>query len=135
MDQCNLSEVEGYRHLAVCINYFSKWTGAKPIKNKTAPTIAQFLYELMCRHGCFSVQINDQGRDEGRDEESDELHRLTGVKQRVTSAYHPQSNGLVERQNRTIKNSLIKILDDNKPSDWAYIIEGVLFAHRVNKVR
>ena len=28
-----------------------------------------------------------------------ELYELTGVEQRVTSAYHPQANGLVERQN------------------------------------
>ena len=65
-------------------------------------------------------------------EVSSELHRLTGVEQRVTSAYHPQANGLVERQNRTIKNSLIKVLGD-KPAEWPFIVEGVLFAHRVSK--
>ena len=85
----------------------------------------------MCRHGCFSTQINDQGR-EFVNEVSSELHHLTGVEQRVTSAYHPQANGLVERQNRTIKNSLVKVLGD-KPSDWPFIVEGVLFAHRVSK--
>ena len=119
---CTLPEVDGY---------FSKWSEVKPIKDKTAPTIAQFLYEIMCRHGCFAIQINDQGR-EFVNEVSDELHRLTGVVQRMTSAYHPQSNGLVERQNRTIKNSLVKILEDN-PRHWPYIMEGVLFAHRVSK--
>ena len=131
VDLCGLPEVEGHRYLIVCIDYFSKWSEAKPIKDKLAPTIAQFLYEMMCRHGCFAVQINDQGR-EFVNQVSAELHRLTGVEQRVTSAYHPQSNGLVERQNRTIKNSLEKVLEDN-PSHWPFIIEGVPFAHRVSK--
>ena len=57
---------------------------------------------------------------------------MTGVEQRVTSAYHPQANGLCGRQNRTIKDSLVKVLN-GKPTEWSYIIEGVLFAHRVSK--
>ena len=85
----------------------------------------------MCRHGCFSIQINDQGREFVNDVSSG-LHRPTGTIQRVTSAYHPQANGLVERQNRTIKNSLIQVLDSNL-IEWPYIVEGVLFAHRVSK--
>ena len=50
----------------------------------------------------------------------------------MTSSYHPQANGLVDRQNRTIKNSLIKVFGNNV-SKWPYIVEGVLFAHRVSK--
>ena len=64
-------------------------------------------------------------------EVAEELHSMTGTQQRVTSAYHLQSNGLVERQNRTIKNALVKILDQN-PEKWPYIIDDVLFAHRVS---
>ena len=85
----------------------------------------------MCRHGCFEIEINDQGR-EFVNEMCKELHKLTGVEQRVTSAYHPQVNGLVERQNRTIKHSLVNVLEDN-PEQWPYIIEGILFAHRVSR--
>ena len=54
---------------------------------------------------------------------------MTGTGQRVTSAYHPQSNGLCERQNRTIKDSLVKVLEE-KPKEWPSIIEGILFADR-----
>ena len=43
----------------------------------------------------------------------DELHLMTGTQQRVTSAYYPQSNGLGENQNRIIKNTLVKVLDQN----------------------
>ena len=56
---------------------------------------------------------------------------MTGTEQRVTSAYHPQSNGLCGRQNRTIKDSLVKILEEN-PKEWPSVIQGVLFAHRAS---
>ena len=42
IDICNLPEVDGYRHLIVCIDYFSKWSKAKVTKDKSAPTVAQF---------------------------------------------------------------------------------------------
>ena len=50
----------------------------------------------------------------------------------MTSAYHPQANGLVEGHNWTIKNSLVKILGDNHEM-WPHIIEGILFAYRVSR--
>ena len=78
VDICNLSEVDGYCCLVVCIDYFSKWSEAKPLKDKKANTVSQFLYELICRHGCFSIQINDQGR-EFVNSVSAKLHRLTGI--------------------------------------------------------
>ena len=131
IDICNLPDVDGYHHVIVLIDYFSKWSEIKATKDKKASTIAQFLYEVMCRHGCFQIQINDQGR-EFVNEVSTELHRLTGVEQRVTSPYHPQANGLIERHNRTIKNSLVKVLEENIEM-WPKIIEGVLFAHRVSR--
>ena len=63
---------------------------------------------------------------------SSELHRLTGREQRVTSAYHPQANGLVERNNRTIENSLLKVLNQ-KPEDWPDALPGVLFAYNTSR--
>ena len=69
--------------------------------------VSQFLCES--RYGCFSIQINDQGR-EFVNSVSAELHRLnTGTIQRVTSANHPQANSLVERQKRTVKNSTLPV--------------------------
>ena len=112
IDVCNLPEVNGFKHLVVCINYFTKWSEAKPIKDKTASTIAQFLYDVICRQGCMKIQINDQGR-EFVNEVSNVLHNMAGTEQRIKLAYHPQSNGLSERQNRTIKASLVKVLDEN----------------------
>ena len=131
IDICILPEVVGFNHLVVCIDYFSVWSEVKSIKDESASTIAQFLYEVICRHGCMKIQINDQWR-EFVNEVSNVLHNMIGTKQRITSAYQPQSNGICKRQNRTIKYSLVKVHDGN-PCDWPNITEGVLFAHRVSK--
>ena len=114
----------------VAVDYVTKWTEAEALKEKTALAVSEFLYKVICRHSCFKIQINDQGR-EFVNSVSSELHRLTGVEQRVTSAYHPQANGLVERQNRTIKTALQKVLLRDK--DWPQATDGVLFAHRTTK--
>ena len=107
VDICCLPSVDEFEYPIVFTDYLSKWYEATPIHDKSAPTFAQFLYELICRHGSFAIQINDQG-SEFVNEVTDELHSMTGTQQRVTSAYHPQSNGLVKCQNRTIRNALVK---------------------------
>ena len=76
------------------------------------------------------IQINDRGK-EFVNEVPKNLHEMTGAEQRITSAYHPQSNGLCECQNRTIKDSLVKVLDE-KLKEWPNITDGILFAHRVS---
>ncbi|KAK7502145.1 hypothetical protein BaRGS_00006509 [Batillaria attramentaria] len=119
----------GFSSIVVAVDYFTKWVEAKPLPSKSAKDTARFLYELICRHGCPKIQINDQGR-EFVNQVSVELHRLIGVKQNITSAYHPQANGLVERNNRTIQSSLLKTLRDEE--DWVGALPGVLFAFRTS---
>ena len=130
IDFCILPEVDGFKHLIVCIDYFPKWHEAKAVKDKSAPTVAKFLKEIICWHGFMRIQINNQGKEFGN-EVSENLNKMTGTEQRITSACHPQSNGLCERQNRTIKDSLVKILEE-KPTEWSNIIDGILFVHRVS---
>lgn len=129
VDIMSLPEVDNMKYVIVAIDYFSKWSEARALSDKSAETVARFLYdEIICRHGCPLIHITDQGR-EFLNKLISELFHLTGTKQRVTTAYHPQANGLVERQNRTIKNCLLKVLRDNNKK-WPYILQGVLFAHR-----
>ena len=85
----------------------------------------------MCQHGYFEIQISDKAWA-FVNEVCKQLHKLTGVELRVTSSYHLQVNGLVELQNRTIKNSLRNVLEDN-PEMWPKIIEEILFAHRIGR--
>ena len=60
----------------------------------------------------MTIQVSDQGK-EFVNEFSENPHEMTGTQQQIISAYHLQSNGLCERQNHTIKDSLVNILDEN----------------------
>ena len=90
---CSFPEVDDFKHLVACIGYFNKWSQAKPIKDNIASTTAQFHYEVICRHGCIRIQINDQGK-EFVNKVCKVLHNMIGTEQSITLAYHPQSNGL-----------------------------------------
>ena len=107
-----------YLRLNLCIDYFSKGSGARVIKDKSASSVANVLYEIISRHGYIKIPINDQGKElvnqvaESKSVIKSSLLKMTGTEQKITSVYHPQSNVLCERQNRTIKDSLMKVLEE-----------------------
>ena len=105
--------------------------GVTALTDKTPRTIAIFLYKQICRHVCFEIQINDQGH-EFINQISKELYSKTATTQRITSAYHPQASGLLERQIQAIKHILVKVLD-NASMEWPYIIDNLLFSLRARK--
>ena len=86
---------------------------------------------LSCRFGCANIMILDQGR-EFVNRLNQELMKLSGTDHRITSAYHPQTNGLCERLNRTLQNTLLKRVNDNQ-DDWDELLPVALFAIRTCK--
>ena len=62
-----------------------------------------------------SVLTTDQGKEFDNKVNSD-LMRVFGIKHRLTTAYHPQANGLDERFNQTLANSLAKFAQVNRDS-------------------
>ena len=38
IDRCNLSEVDGFKHLFLCTDYFSRWSEAKAVIEKSETT-------------------------------------------------------------------------------------------------
>ena len=55
------------------------------------------------------------------------LFSVTKTEHRITSAYHPQANGMVERFNQTLQRSLVKIVNSNQ-TNWDEKLDGILFA-------
>lgn len=63
---------------------------------------------------------------------SDSVRASVGTDHRITSAYHPQSNGLVERLNQTLQNTLMKQVNDHQ-NNWDELLDPALFAIRTSK--
>ena len=58
-----------------------------------------------------------------------ELYRLLHVDAIRTSPYHPQTDGLVERFNQTLK-AMLKRTASEEGKDWDKLIPFLLFAYR-----
>ena len=61
----------------------------------------------------------------------EELTKKFEIKHLFSSLYHPQTNRLVKRFNRTLCESLAKIV--NKVEEWDDYITPTLFAYRTSK--
>ena len=75
--------------------------------------------------GCCEVIISDQGR-EFVNAIQEELFQCTGTKQKVSSAYHPQTNGLTEQFNQTLQASIANQNDRDER------LSAILFAYRTS---
>ena len=56
------------------------------------------------------------------------LFQKLGVNHLYTTVYHPQTNGLRERDNRTLKTCLSKLVNE-KCNDWNEHLQGALFSY------
>ena len=119
---------KGNQYCITLTDYFSKWVEAA---TKEAKHVAEFLYKMIFRHGCPLEIVSDQGR-EFCNQLVDLLEDLTGFKHKITSEYHPQSNGLDERFNQTLKAQLQKMVNDHQ-DDWDELLDNILFAYRTSR--
>lgn len=91
-------------------------------------TIAEFLIDFICHYG-LPLQIHS---DQGRQFQSNlfrELCKILGIDQTRTPPCHPQSDGLVERINRTIIDMLSKSISKSQ-RDWEKKLPFVMLADR-----
>jgi hypothetical protein len=121
------------RYIIVATDYLTKWPEAKPIPKATALEAANFLYEhIICKHGVPTKLISDHGTA-FIGNVINLLKRETGFRHNLAATYHPQSNGLTERFNKTLCNALAKCVNSCKADEWDDLIPSVLFAYRTMK--
>lgn len=126
-----LSE-NGNEYIIVLGDYYSKWVDAWAVPDHTAQTVAdKLVVEFFTKFGCPAQIHTDQGR-----EFQSELFRLVcekfGVDQTRTAPYRPNSDGLVERFNRTLKQ-MLKIFSAENPKDWDDHLPYLLMAYRASQ--
>ncbi|BHF78959.1 hypothetical protein SprV_0602207600 [Sparganum proliferum] len=117
----------GCNYLLTAIDRFTRWPIATPIPNITADSVAHaFLEHWISHYGIPSTITTDRGQQfESR--LFNNLTDLLGCSRIRTTAYHPSSNGLVERFHRQLKASLRA--HDN-PSHWSEHLPLVMLGIR-----
>ena len=125
--ELDLSE-SGKRYALVFQDYLTKWPEVYAVSDHKAETVAQCLIDLIWRHGVPNRIIHDRAPEFLSDVLQETAH-LMGITQLPTSGGHPQTNGLVERFNRTLKQMLAKVVT-RRGRNWDKVLGAVLFAYR-----
>jgi hypothetical protein len=96
----------GYSYLLTCIDRTSRWPEAIPLSSITAESCADAFVEYwIARFGVPHTVITDRGTQFSSATWVC-LAKSLGFRHIMTTSYHPQSNGMVERLHRQIKDSL-----------------------------
>lgn len=119
------------RYIIVATDYLTRWPEAKAVPDAGAETLAKFIFEeIVCRHGVPKIILSDNGKNFVSEIVRILCERFL-IKHIFSSPYHPQTNGMVERLNRTLCNSLAKVTESTE--DWDIHIPAILFAYRTKR--
>jgi transposase InsO family protein len=101
---------------------------AAPIPDQTMDTIAHVLLkEVIARYGTPQQLLSDRGSSfTGNLIRT--IYKILGTKKIFTTAYHPQTNGAVERFNSTLKNMLAMYVN-NTHDNWEEYLTLVTYAY------
>lgn len=120
----------GNKYIFALTDPFSKWPEAFAVKDQTAQTTADIIYqEIICRFGFPEGLHTDQGRN-FEAKLMAELCRRFNIKRSRSSPYNPQGNGLAERTNRTLAERLAVDIEAMDQTDWDDKLPSALAAMR-----
>ncbi|GFV72311.1 hypothetical protein TNCV_637731 [Trichonephila clavipes] len=122
----------GNKWIIVCTDYSTRYAITKALPTAEVDEIAKFLLEeIFLRHGAPKVIITDRGAV-FRSRLVSSLVDLCNIDHRFTTAYHPQTNGLTERFNKTLADMLSMYVDVEQ-KNWDEILPFVTFAYNTAK--
>jgi hypothetical protein len=119
---------KGNKYSLVAVDRFTRLADAWPIADQSTKTVTlAFIEGWVCKHGIPLCVTTDRGSPFVSQLAAD-LYKELGIKRIKTTAYHPQSNGLVERFNKTLKQTL-KIWSNDNQDDWDVLLCYAVFSY------
>jgi transposase InsO family protein len=118
---------DGAAYLLTMIDRSTRWLEAVPLSSTEATTCtAAFLSTWVARFGVPAVVTTDRG-PQFTGHVWAEFCKKLGIQHITTTAFHPQSNGMVERSHRQLKDALRACLAGN---EWPLHLPWVLLGLR-----
>ena len=110
-------------------DYFTKWSEAYPLPNQRAETVALHLVNhFISRFGIpDKIHMDQAANFEGK--LFAELCRLLEIHKTRTTPWHPQSDGMIERFNRTLETMLRQVTEEDQ-KNWDQYLSLLSMAYR-----
>ena len=97
---------KGHRYLVVVSCYFTKWVDAIPLKTQEAKHVASKLVNRFISKFGVPLQLHTDLGSNFEFKVFQEVCKLLGIDKTRTTVRRPQSDGMVERANRSIQNMI-----------------------------
>ena len=118
-----------YKYILSICDHFTRWIELYPIKDIEAITVSKvFVEEFVSPYGMCRQILTDQGT-QFQSRLFQEICRLLDIDKKRSTSFHPQTNGIQERFNRTIEDMLSKYISANQ-RDWDEHLTLLLLAYR-----
>jgi transposase InsO family protein len=122
----------GNKYILVITDLLSKFVIAKATRDNSALSAAKVLVEeVILKYGSPNQILTDNGTHFTA-ELFNSILSLYGICHVFTTPYHPQANGVCERFNASMCDSLASICN-NKRTDWDEQLSKTTFAYNTNR--
>lgn len=102
----------GNNYILVLVDICSRFVILRPLKDKSALSVARSLWEIVCDFGVPKIMQSDNG-SEFVNEIVKALCSLMGVDHRLVAPYNPRANGAAEAHVKIVLNCLRKMCRGN----------------------
>ena len=118
----------GNKYLLTFQDLLTKYSKAIPISNQEANTVSkEFVTKIVLEHGIPEKILTDQGTN-FLSEIFKNTCKLLKINKIQTTAYHPESNGALERSHRTLAEYLRHYINEDQ-TDWDEWIPYAMFTY------
>ena len=129
IDLVTMPTSNGFKYLFTAVDRLSRWPVAVPICDiSTQSVVDAFAYGIVSVFGVPESITTDNG-SQFTSAMWKQLMDIWGIRSHFTTPYHPESNGLVERFHRRLKESL-NTLATEEPEQWFWKLPCSLLAIR-----
>jgi transposase InsO family protein len=120
------ASADGFKYIFTIIDRSTRWLEAVPLRDMEANScVTALLHHWICKFGVPAANTTDRGRQFISSIWSSTCQQL-GIEHIMTTAYHPQSNGMVERSHRQVKDSLrARLAGPDWPSHLLWVLLGL----------
>ncbi|GKA70197.1 reverse transcriptase domain-containing protein [Tanacetum coccineum] len=122
------NNIQGNKYILVAVDYVSKWVEAQALPTKDDRVVIKFLRKLFARFGVPKALISDRGTHFCNSQLEKALQKYK-VTHKLSTAYHPQTNGQTKVTNKAIKRILERSVGYNL-ENWSEKLDNALWAFR-----